>query len=398
MAQSSGFSHGLAGLRGAAALGVLLYHAMLVVRLGPLDDAHLRPLDLTDPWLVLQHLLLVAFNGPALVTLFFVLSGAVLAMAAERETQGPGGFWVRRLFRLYPLLVLAACVATLLQATLFGPDPLPNATTWFNEHYKIPPGELSRAWAENIIGLRSSLNSPAWSIKVEILGSLLFPLLLPVARSPRLAPLAVLALVAGMFLLPGHPRQYAYMNLFTLAFLLGALVPLQGHAWAEAFFRRPRALRLAVILVLLLAMMGARRLFAPDEFTPAGPILVETLCATALVGIILYGRDHAAYRHPWATRLALASFGLYLLHLPILFALAHLLLPHLPETLPGGAWLLLTAVLALATLAIALPLAWWVFRGVEQPMQQLGRRLAPTADILPNASVALASLRARRLF
>lgn len=381
-------------MRGAAALGVVLYHCIMVAKLGNLDDAYLRPIDLTDPWLVTQHVLLAMFNGPACVTLFFVLSGAVLAMSQSQEAVPIGAFWIKRLFRLYPLLVFAATMAAALQTCFFGTELLPNATTWFNEDYKVPLTDLPHAWAANATGVKSSLNSPAWSIKVEIIGSMIFPFILLLVRSLPRALVSILVLTMGMFLLPGHPQHYSYMNLFTLSFVLGAMVPLWGQGPATLFLRQRPKLRLSAIAALILAMMWARRLLAPETFAPAGAILIETLCATALVAIALFGREHRFHRHPWVVRLSLSSYSLYLLHLPVLFVFAHLLLPRLPQNLSGSEYLITTALLAAATLAITLPFAWMMYTLLEKPLVRLGHRLTAVVQG-PAAPAALGSLKAR---
>jgi peptidoglycan/LPS O-acetylase OafA/YrhL len=124
-----------------AAVLVVLFHGLLVFRVNGVDNPHLLPLNLSDPWLLVQQLLLCVANGPAYVTFFFVLSGTVLTLSLDRDPPAhPGavlGYLIKRGFRLYPLLVFTAAAAALLQIYYFEPLSYLQATSWFNDSYKI---------------------------------------------------------------------------------------------------------------------------------------------------------------------------------------------------------------------------------------------------------------------
>lgn len=79
------FQPGLAALRGIAAASVVAYHAFLLLRLGGLDDAYIKAPDPDSPGLLAWQAVLATFNGPAMVTLFFVLSGTVLSVSLARN-------------------------------------------------------------------------------------------------------------------------------------------------------------------------------------------------------------------------------------------------------------------------------------------------------------------------
>src|SRR5690349_19460397 len=105
-------SASLDGLRGIAALAVVVYHAVLVFDVTAVPRVLLTPLYAIPGWYDRgAAIVLAAFNGYAAVLLFFVISGAVLAASLQRApVLGLGaaaGFCARRVLRIYPMLLLA---------------------------------------------------------------------------------------------------------------------------------------------------------------------------------------------------------------------------------------------------------------------------------------------------
>ncbi len=81
---------GLTSLRGIAATLVVVEHCLQSFRVNGIDQAYYYPLDFTQPWLVLQHLLFAIFDGAAAVALFFVLSGTVLFLSSSASAYTTG--------------------------------------------------------------------------------------------------------------------------------------------------------------------------------------------------------------------------------------------------------------------------------------------------------------------
>lgn len=392
-------THSLDVGRGISALLVVLFHGLLVFRVNGADNPHLLPLDLSNPWLVAQHLLLALANGPAYVTFFFVLSGTVLALSLDRDPPvHPGavvGYLIKRGFRLYPLLVFTAAAAALLQIYYFEPQVYPQATSWFNDGYKIDLASLPGEFLANAQGRSATLNGPAWSIKVEILASAAFPVLYWLSLTPRRALVAAPLLVAAMFLAPGSAERWHYMNVFLFCFFVGALVPRWGWKIAAYLEQMDRWHRIALLAALVLVFMFSRRLLAPTIFAPPLVVVLESMAAGIGVILLLHGRDRAFFHAPPMALLAKLSFGIYLLHVVVLSVLGHLALPFLPQ-LPGPAQALgLGLLLTLATLGVTVLVAWVLHGVLEYPMQQIGRAISTRMARMP-AGLLLKPLRIRR--
>jgi peptidoglycan/LPS O-acetylase OafA/YrhL len=365
------FSHGLGALRGIAAVGVVVFHAFLFVPIDGIHTPHQMGPDLSDPSLTTQHFFLGLFNGSGLVTLFFVLSGCVLALSLDRKPSFALGDWpgylMRRGLRLYPLLIVAATSGALLQIAI-GFNALEAASTWAHQQYQVPNEDLLFAWFKNAMGASSSLNSPGWSIRVELIASALFPVLYLLSRGPVRACLTFAGLILAMFIVPG---TFADMHVFLFCFFVGAVVPRVGQAVVSYIYTWSDTARWLAVAATLLAFMFSRRLIDPFSHASGPVILTESLCAGFVVALTLYGRPLKFFRNSVVQWLGRASYGIYLFHLIVLFALAHIFLP---------AWsasgileeVLLVVLLLAGTMFVTLPLAWLSYNALEYPFQRLG--------------------------
>ena len=368
------FSETLGSLRGLAASVVVLYHGLMICRLGTIDDAHDLPVDLSSPVLVAQHALLGLFNGSAAVVLFFVLSGTVLSLSMAREPRlAPrevAAYYVKRGFRLGPLLAVVAMIAGLLHLRYFGPEEYAFATTWMNWHFKHDPS--IEEIAANAIGWSDSLNSPAWTIFVEIVASVLFPVLFFLAGpgKPRLAVFAALVVLAFM------PLPLRGVHMFIMCFYAGALIPSVGGAVALRFGALPRWARVASIGFALAALGWFQRLYAPAAFTDPLVVLVSTLAATFLVTVVYFDPGARLLRSRSLLFLGEVSYGLYLTHLLVLFVIVHALAPYIAGPFPPWQAIAVNLAFGLVAFAATVPIATASYYLLERPFQDIGRTIA----------------------
>ena len=81
------------------------------------------------------------------------------------------------------MLVAAATLRAVLQLVI-GTGALPAGSIWANRHFNVPTEQLFIEWIKNAIAYSTSLNSPAWSIQVELVASVLFPLFMRLPTDP----------------------------------------------------------------------------------------------------------------------------------------------------------------------------------------------------------------------
>jgi peptidoglycan/LPS O-acetylase OafA/YrhL len=181
-----GFSTALMSLRGFAAIFVIIFHAMLVFRVAGHDPAHAAIAIRADsPWDFLANSLIIYLtNGPAAVTFFFVHSGFVLALSIGHRMFGahPAGavavtaaYLVRRMFRLWPMIILGCVCAFLVQSYFNFRHDASYYSDGFTRFFTAATD--SRNLLENITLVRYNLVPFLWSLNVEVWGSLLIPLI-----------------------------------------------------------------------------------------------------------------------------------------------------------------------------------------------------------------------------
>src|SRR5438874_7442953 len=102
-------------LRGIAALMVAVFHSIHLLPVDGIPHIYLRTIsDVHGAQAITTRLLMVFFNGGAAVSLFFVMSGLVLALSLRRDqrpvSQLAPAFAARRFFRIYPTLAFNVLV------------------------------------------------------------------------------------------------------------------------------------------------------------------------------------------------------------------------------------------------------------------------------------------------
>lgn len=371
----------LDGLRGVAAVVVLLYHVSLVAR--PIVDG-------TDAWAWLTHSPAKAvFAGTEAVLVFFVLSGLVVTLPALRAKFDWPAFMSSRLVRLYAPVAASLLFAAAL--VLLVPRDLSRVVegSW-SDTAQAREVSLAMLLGEASLAPASyDLNNVLWSLRWELIFSLALPVFVGAALLLRRRALQASLIALGASLLGRIAGLDALVYL--PVFLVGALIAVRlddVRAWAERPRRRGYWPAFAAVSVLLLVGSWISR-----PLLPAGSIAnaaVWGLSATGAVGVLLVALGWRRWRRSLEGRtaqwLGRTSFSLYLVHAPILGTLTYVFRDE--------RWW------AVALLGIPLSLlAGWAFTElVEAPSQRLAKRTGkrvsravkrfqhePSSESLPSA-------------
>ncbi|GLZ20412.1 hypothetical protein Bpla01_39410 [Burkholderia plantarii] len=309
------------------------------------------------------------------VDLFFAISGFVVANAYEARLRSGSlsvpAFAKRRLIRLFPLYLIATAVGL---------------TSYFvalaRAHgHQVPSTAATAAFvALSLLMLPSRaaplypVNNPAWSLLYEILANLAY------ARALANGGLRVLlgcmvpaALVIGAHAWTHHNIDAGWdlsgtviaVARVTFSFAAGVLL----HRLRDRA-RRPSSapwslLALAVTALLLCAQIPARW---------TGPaVIVEVLLVVPLIVRLATSFEPPAALLPAFDFLGRTSYGLYILHVPMLLALARLPATHGHQYGKGALAVFVIAMLALVAL---------LDRYVDTPVRaRLSRRTPRPADL-----------------
>jgi peptidoglycan/LPS O-acetylase OafA/YrhL len=392
-------------LRGVAALAVVFDHLS---------------------YYVLQHVRTEVYHwfdpGNYGVFVFFIISGYIVPASLERKGS-IRTFWVSRLFRLYPLYLLAVGIAVALYLVHFG--------SIRGENSDPTASILSQLlMMSNVLG-GENLPNVVWSLSYEMVFYLLLTALF-IARVHKRSSWYALGFAAAAIAIGGLlPQAYFTHNVATprLIALVADLAVLAGLALAVVLRGMSRLLGAAIAAVVAVALLA----FNGGWIWPWEALSILALMFTGTVfyradqgqypwrkaigvGVAVLGltiaaglwHSHAwgmstyaehtwerrwfsalalagltfgaglALRHvrwpAWMTWLGLISFSVYLLH-PLLievyhhFAWTHRHHPFWLQVLLAGGFLLVTIAVSSVTYLL-----------VERPMQQVGRRVGHWLD------------------
>ncbi len=354
----------LDGLRGVAALVVMLSHIVLA-SVATLGTAAYLDLPALGAWkLVANSPLAVVWAGSELVTVFFVLSAFVLTRAALRSGSGwrAAPYYAGRLVRLYLPVWGSVALAAGLALVLTRPATVSGTDLWLSP-FRAP---VTFDMACHSLSLASAapgapLNGALWSLHWEVLFSLALPLGLLAAPLLRRQPLPVLALALAAVVVAPRPGAVTYLA----PFVVGTVLALREDAIVAARTRLAGRRVLALLAPSGVILLTAD-LWLPDTTRGAGRggALVIVGAALAVLTPLLDPRCAALLRRPAIQWLGRRSYSLYLVHEPIVVALAFAL---------GGPsfWVLLPLAAGASLLAAAL-----FHRLVERPSQRLSRAAA----------------------
>lgn len=312
----------LDGLRGVAALVVVIDHCMLLVP--AVADAQRGP-DRGRGilvWLVTYTPLHAAWAGIQAVMVFFVLSGFVLTRAAESTRFSWRAYYPSRLIRLY--LPVAGAVA--FAAAIFGvvpPTRSPGTSWWLRSYQPIPVGVRSVAHGLLLVKGSNGLLPPLWSLKWEVIFSLLLPVAVFGASRRWPVALASGAALLSLTVFGQYTTGRSGYLLFLPMFGIGALMARQHRllSWIGRRLTTTTGALMVVLALVTLTLSWTARDQSAAAYRP-----FEVIGAALLVFAFGYWAPlrTAAEARPlqWLGR---RSFSLYLIHFPIVLSTAMLL-------------------------------------------------------------------------
>jgi peptidoglycan/LPS O-acetylase OafA/YrhL len=362
----------LDGLRGIAALVVVVDHSMLSTTLfGGADYVPWNARRGGVSWWLTDTPLHLPWAGTEAVYFFFVLSGFVLALPIVKgKTIVWRDYYVRRLVRLY-LPVWAALLFALLLTAIHPWHAVPGSSAYLRS-FAMPYSIHDVIHDGALLGNTGYLDSVLWSLKWEVIFSLALPAYIFASRRwrslwPIKAAILVLMIAVGMHANNGY---VGYLPMFGLGTLLAV-----EHDRIIGWIERLRDLRngrmlfpaLGVVCVVLLTCSWTYVGLHPQyDLGWRSSILVafEVVGATVLLvlglswPLLQRGAESAPVQ--WVGR---RSYSLYLVHEPIVVSVAYLL----------GGRAVFPVVLVIA-LPLSLMAAYVFYAVIEGPCQKLAHQ------------------------
>jgi len=334
-------------LRGGAALMVMLAHYQGIAGV---------------------HIDILGF-GRTGVDLFFVLSGYVFARYLHGDRIEIGPFFVRRLFRIYPLY-LTALVAYLM-------------VRWYGGH------EIDYVWRHLLflhtwesVEIAHYYNPAFWSLPPEVEFYLALPLLAILASRkgglPKICAVALVLHLTLAYLSPTTPHTLTWASLLTFhlpglmaEFALGAV----AYHIARQGLGIPMRLMAAILGVsawVALAMIESllkeadgRHALLLNDLTRGNMGLYAAVCfSLIIVACVRWRGPTPGWLVTWALFMGNISYGVYLFHS---------LLPRIGRLIDPD-WT--GPVFALTCVVTTIVLAWIAHMTIEAPLRSVGRNIA----------------------
>lgn len=365
----------LESLRGVAALIVVVHHHLLVFPSLYPYDAYATGL----PYLLLLTPIHLIWAGGEAVVFFFLLSGFVLTLPTWRgQPLDMQDFMVRRVWRIWVPLISTVCLAWG-AASILGASLIIGASTWFNQIWvSAGPDSFIQhlLMLGNMDGFNSAFIPVVWSLKWEMWGSLLLPVVIILARQRTMITVVIMLMMLVLYWHASSAEVAVGLLRYLPMFVAGAWLARHHEAVTSKISRLPTAIKLASLLLALLMIpvqwygwhgypSGFRVLFNDVITIVAAMMLISLALGWDVFRTVL---EHSALR--WLGKI---SFSLYLFHSLVLAVVVRLGSTHLP-----------LAVLVSLSFVLTFPIAQLAYRLIEQPalnhIHALRRRQALAAD------------------
>jgi peptidoglycan/LPS O-acetylase OafA/YrhL len=387
----------LEGLRGMAAFVVVLSHLRLTFCINLTNDFRenlgFLPHGVV---LVLSAVFQSIFNGNFAVWLFWIMSAFVLSLQffkRARETPGSRAhdYLEDAFLRRYPRLMIPVLVSVALAYAIHACGMMHNLELahvlgkeyeggWLGSFYSFPANALEAVktsmWHAFFSGgyggcYGGRYNSVIWTMRNELFGSVyLFALLgLLGHRTSRYFLYPVFAVI-------NYELNLHWLNAFVMGIVLCDLFVNNGIlVWGESVIPRPlqqlgRSRLLAVFLWLFI-IVGIGLLGVVRNFE-----MWSLLIGTSAVALTLISKfTQRILASPIPVFLGKISFGLYLVHFPIICSFSCWLYLVMFPLLGYGASSLLVSI---ATCGLSVLLGYVFYYFVDRPSLGLSRWLSST--------------------
>jgi peptidoglycan/LPS O-acetylase OafA/YrhL len=323
------------------------------------------------------------------VHMFIIISGFVITGLVLTRREPWTAYITRRAFRIFPAyLVTLAFAAFAIFLGLKAIDYMGWAndpTFRFPVNYKANiDSVLAAPWAHALANLtlmqgvvpeeivprmQTAVLGPAWSLSLEWQFYLIAPALIGLLINPKSRVITIVVMIA----LLGLHRLGAFGSFTLPSFLPGAihwfLIGIASRLALPLLLQHTPPAALAIGFVGLAA-----------AFQQAVSVFLWAALLTCIIGAARWhgGLDGAARRavsalleSPVARALGARSYSVYIVHYPIMLALAYGLLPLHPFSQFEA-----LAVLGAATIVATLIVSDLMYRFIEKPMIRVGARLA----------------------
>jgi len=349
------FFEGLNSLRFFAAFLVVMHHV---------ETIRLKNGLFNLQWLGLFR------NGSNAVIFFFVLSGFLITYLLLKESNKTGTvsikhFYIKRMLRIWPLYFLLVIIGTLLVPEVFGligvnyVMPYTFGQTWFYFLFFLP-GLVTFFFGHHLL-------EPLWSIGIEEVFYLIWAPLFKIGKN-KILPilLSIIAIKVVLMVLAEFWIKDPLFVYIVDTFRFEAMAI--GGLGAYMIFHRKKSLSnmllykkyiqliiYPVLIIYLIFQTNINNIIWLSVFsTPIiSGLLVDFLFLYLIIGVSLIDNNIFKFRQKFLSYLGEISYGIYMYHLIIIFAIIHFLKKYLIGLDPILSTILFYSIITLSVILVA---------------------------------------------
>jgi len=333
----------LDGLRGIAAIGIVIFHFFEFIT----PDYKDSPLG----------------HGYLAVDFFFLLSGFVIGYAYDgrMKTMGVGGFFRNRLIRLHPMVIFGSVLGLL--EYIFSPfNNGVHASGWGNIilsficHLFLIPADL----LQNRGGGIFPLNTPAWSLSTEYIANIFYALVL--IRLSKKLLLVFLAASAVWLVYVAKTRGWLIMGWEIQFYFDGWARTAFSFTAGLTIYRFNLVIKNRIHVMVLLALLVGIFMFPHADNDWLRECLLVMVASPLLIALAA-GTTTTGWARSFCIFTGRLSYPLYMTHICIVWSFGNYFMEHKPAGVQ-----LLAVVLVL--LLIIFSLAYMVMRFYDEPVRK----------------------------
>lgn len=364
----------LDGLRGWAALSVVIYHAILAPmvfnrNVGEFLHQDIYSFDFKD---LITRCVVAFFNGELAVIYFFILSGALLVRSLEIDSKRNGFFssclffLPKRFFRIYPALffTIALMFFSLAAMNLLAP-----------EIFKHQDFESA---LKNIALIQTSYHGASWTLKAEVLAAPFILLYFMIKGKGKISLLTSSVLFAYSLYIFQYPTPEQTMSLFNLWFVYFCAGFLCWELTKTKFIKL--IAKSYVIIILIISTMLVRQLTSMNSYN----MLYIQVVLCCLVVSALFVTDSGSLFRFLTSRLSIflgeISYSLYLINVLFMNLFMDVMNYFNFNT---HNYLTYGAILFVLTIIPSIPLSIWMEKNIEIKYNNIAKRVFSFKKRLP---------------
>lgn len=330
---SKKYFKGLDGLRGIAAIAVVLGHIELIKKANNIQNVY----DGGGPFFL--------YLGSYAVTFFFVLSGFLITFLLLKEKEQKNyisikSFYIRRILRIWPVYYILFILGFLILPNLsFNEVLLPNN---IDNKFYWKSFFLNLVLLPNFSPVSNPVAFQSWSIGVEEQFYIFWPLLVHKIKTIKKLFIAMLTIIIGLYVLRSgmylnsiFDLKIPFLNTFNSFFAVSRFDNMAiGGILAIVFYKYPN-FKFSNLQKTLLGFCAGFILYKQKSIGFGLDNIIAAIIFGGIIFWVVKKQEFVFLSHPIFLFLGKISYGIYMYHVIGIYVTLNLVISFFPKLNPS---------------------------------------------------------------